>query len=371
MARGSVIKQKSGSYAIVYRDPTGKQINRVVSRVKKDAEAELTRIVGDIQRGEYRAPKKILFRDLSAKWLTWCESSVRPSTLASYKVQVNKRLNPTFGHLQIHSISVEVIEMYIASLSAPDSGFAPQTVVHTLKALKAILKKGVAWGYLGKSPATDVRRPRIPKKEMDYLNPDEIQALLSATDHRHYPLILTAVMTGMRRAELLGLTWPDIDINGRSIFVRREAYGKKLVDWTKTGHSRRKIGVPKKLIDVLSEHRARQIVEGPPNPLELVFPTAAGTPMLGGNLLRRVFWPTLERAGLRRVRWHDLRHSYATTLLCGNIPITVVQKRLGHSSIQVTCDVYGHVLPASEEAADAALEEAYLKAPIQAQKATA
>lgn len=354
MARGSIVKRDSGNYAIVYY-VDGKQKWKTIGPNKKEAERALTQLMGSVHRGEYQAPKDILFRDLASKWLKKCDANVKPRTLQSYSEQIERRLNPRFGHLQVRSISTEAIELFISDLTGDSATISPTTVGHTLTALKSIFKTGVTWDYLSKNPAINVKKPRTTKQEMDFLKPGEIKELLDAADERHYPLLLTACLTGMRRGELLGLKWEDIDFSSSTITIRRSASGTKLVE-TKTSTSRRRIVMAPILVDKLKECQTKQIVDGPDNPLGLVFPSLAGTPIDGGHCLKRIFWPTLSRAGLRRVRFHDLRHSFAASLISNNAPLKFVQAQLGHSSIQVTADVYGHLLPESEALAVSALQ---------------
>ncbi len=354
MASGSLFK-RGDKWGVRYRDDVGRQRWETIGRSKKEAERALTYIQGSIHRGEYQAPKNILLRDLANKWLKKCESQVKPRTLESYKGQVDIRINPRFGHLQVRSISTESIDLFITDLTKTD--ISPTTIGHTLTVLKTILKTGVQWGYIVKNPADYVKKPRTPKKEMDFFNPDEVRALLQATDERHYPIMLTACMTGMRRGELLGLKWEDIDFKSETITIKRSAYKNTLVE-TKTDHSRRRIKISKNLTETLRNHQTQQIVDGPDNPLGLIFPSETGTPLDGRNMLQRIFWPTLNRAGLRHIRFHDLRHSYASLLISQNVPLKFIQRQLGHSSIQVTMDIYAHLLPEIEKEAPKRLERA-------------
>ncbi|MDP1809313.1 MAG: tyrosine-type recombinase/integrase [Actinomycetota bacterium] len=354
MASGSIVKRASGNYAVVYY-VDGKQKWKTIGPNKKEAERALTQIMGQVHRGEYQAPKDILFRDLCDKWLKKSEAAIKPSTLDFYRVQIERRLKPAFGHLQTRAISTEIIDLFVSELSA--SCLSPRTVAHSLTVLKTIFKTAEQWGYLSKDPAKAVKKPRVPKVEMDFLNPAEINKLLAATDQRHYALLLTACMTGLRRGELLGLKWEDIDFNAKTISVRRSVRGTILVE-TKSAHSVRRVSISDTLIKALRELQTRLLVDGPDNPLGLIFPSEVGTPIDGPNLLRRIFWPTLTRAGLRRVRFHDLRHSYAALAISRNVPLKVIQRQLGHSSIQITADTYGHLLPETESAAAAELEAA-------------
>lgn len=354
MARGSIGK-RGDKYVIRYRDDQGGQHWKTCGTNKKQAEAELTKIIGQVNDGSFQPIVNILFRDLCDNWLKKCTAAIKPSTLDFYRVQVEHRLKPAFGHLQARAISPEMVDLFVAELSASNS--SPRTVAHSLTVLKTIFKTAESWGYVAKNPAANVKKPRVPKVEMDFLTPPEINKLLAAADQRHYALLLTACMTGLRRGELLGLKWEDADFNAKTISVRRSVRGITLVE-TKSAHSVRRVSISDTLINALREHQTRQLVDGPDNPLGLIFPSEAGTPTDGPNLLRRIFWPTLTRAGLRRVRFHDLRHSYAALAISRNVPLKVIQRQLGHSSIQITADTYGHLLPETESMAALEIEAA-------------
>ena len=168
------------------------------------------------------------------------------------------------------------------------------------------------------------------------------QEPIAATDKKHKALIVTACYTGMRQSALLGLKWGDVDYAKSRIFVRRTLQSGRFYE-PKTAYSRRNITVPRQVIEALEEHQARQAVELAENELELVFPNEAGKPIDGMNLYHRIFVPTLKRAGLRHVRFHDLRHSYAAALISAGENPKWIQRQLGHSSIQVTMDICGHL----------------------------
>ncbi len=350
--KGSV-KKRGGRWAVRWREPDGRQRQKTFV-TKREAERALIVICGDIDKGTYQPPKEILFRDLCDKWLKKSKGDIKPLTYISYRGHIKNYLRPRFGHLQVRAISTETIDLFKADL---EGQISPRTIGHILTTLKSVLKIAVRWHYAAANPASDIKKPPIPYSEMDFLNPDEIKRLLAATDQRHYALMLCACMTGMRRGELLALRWSDVDFVAKTISLKKQAYKGRLVD-LKTGHSRRRISISDTLIDTLREHQTKQIVDGPENPMGLIFPSEAGTPIDGTNLLRRIFWPTLSRAGLRRVRLHDLRHSYAAILISRNVPLKVIQRQMGHSSIQVTADTYGHLLPESESAAATELEAA-------------
>jgi len=192
------------------------------------------------------------------------------------------------------------------------------------------------------------------------LRPDEIQLLLKHADEPYRTLFLTAILTGMREGELLGLQWGDIDWHHGVIHVQRSLYWyhrHELVEHNeqdgvafrfstpKSPNAIRTIDLTPKLKEVLELHR----LTCPAGPDDLVFCTKNGTPLNPHNMYNREFLPTLTRAGLRRIRFHDLRHTYTTLMIAQGENVKYIQRQLGHASIQTTLDTYGHLLPDTKE----------------------
>ena len=191
--------------------------------------------------------------------------------------------------------------------------------------------------------------------EIEPLTRDDVQTLLDTADHvcpDYAPLFLCAVRTGMRLGELVALQWDDIEFHRRWIHVRRSRVAGKMT--TTKNKQRRRLDMSVLLTQTLMRLRvARQrkaLTAGKAVP-PWVFLTPAGHPVDGDNLRRRVFYRLLEQAGLRKIRLHDLRHTYASLLIQQGESLAYVQQQLGHSSVQVTVDVYGHLIPGANRAA--------------------
>jgi integrase len=185
---------------------------------------------------------------------------------------------------------------------------------------------------------------------MRVLTDEEVKVFLAAARRsRHYALFALAVATGMRRGELLGLHWPDVDFEAGTVTVRRTLVmvGQEFVlKEPKTKASRRTIAVPAFALDARHAHRKKMVARGFAD--RAVFRNCRGGFIRGYNLLRHSFQPILARAKLPRTRFHDLRHTHATALLSNGHPIKAVSQRLGHSDISITLRVYAHVLPADD-----------------------
>lgn len=359
MQRGTIEKRegKRGTvWTIRFRDASGKHVRQ--SFKKKDAaERALTAITGAIAEDDYQPPQDKLFRDLAAEWLAYKEVKTRPRTFESYKAQLDLRILPVFGDYQVRKITWAMIRAFETDLLASD--LAPGTISHTVVVLKSIFGLALEDGYITKNPALKLRKPKKATPKVDWLRPEQIQSLLAATDRKHYPLMVTACMTGARRGELLGLTWAAINWSDNTIHIHQSLQCGKFAP-VKSEESNRVIPMHPEVRAALEEHRARLAVELPENKMSLCFPNEAGKPMDGGNLLVRIFQPTAVRAGLGHHRFHDLRHSFCVGLLSRGVPIKAVQKLMGHSSIKITADVYGDIVEGVQTDAISGLGESFL-----------
>lgn len=376
MKRACVARKKSKDgkktvYYVKFERIEGDKVKQVWQRVgtnKKEAQAECDRINDEINKGTFQPAPDITFKEFAEEWEKTHETKVRERTMLGYKGHL-KRLTPHFGQYKLRQINPEQIEKFLAELSK--EGISPATVGKYLRTLKVVLNTACAWGRLAKNPAQYIKPPKVEKKEFDFYTPAEIATLINASLPEHKALIMTACLTGMRRGELLGLTWDDIDFHSNTIHVRQALFNGK-VSQLKSQYSRRKIAMPESLAKELKIHQTRQAVELESNEYNLVFTSKSvlrsesreilrdangksrhkGTPMDGHNMVRRIFEPTAKLAELRRIRFHDLRHSFASMLIAQGENIKYIQKVMGHSSIQVTLNVYSHLLPdAGEQAA--------------------
>ena len=211
------------------------------------------------------------------------------------------------------------------------------------------------WGYLRHNPAKKVKDPKIPRHEMDCLTPEEVRAFLDHVPGRWYAFFLTAITTGLRFGELLAMRWANLDWGRGQYFVRETLTRKtetKEVGFSvpKTEGSAQAVDLTPTCLDALKAHRARQAEgklqagEGYQD-LDLIFATPKGTPLNDRNVVNRIFEPALKAAGLRRIRFHDLRHTCASLLIAQNESPKYIQKQMRHASIEITFDRYGHLFP--------------------------
>lgn len=338
MARGFVRKRGTMWYAL-WRDATGRQREKAISTRKKDAEAYLDRINTQVADGTFRDIAKITFPDFAEQWLRdYAAVQVKPSTLSSYENTARNSLVPFFGNVPITAVTTADVQRYVSERLK--TGVKGSTVQRQLIVLKGMLKCAVEWDYLRTNPADKVKAPKRAHVEMDFMTPDEIPVFLDALEPEWRPLFFTAVFTGMRLGELRALMWSDIDWNSSTIRVRRSVWHGQFQE-PKTRNSVRTIGMSPRLSEVLKEHK----LYAPWSADDLVFCTEAGKIIDDANLRHRVFEPALERAGLRKMRIHDLRHTFASLLINQHENLKYVQHQLGHASITTTVDRYGHLLP--------------------------
>ncbi|MCK4548472.1 MAG: site-specific integrase [Candidatus Eisenbacteria sp.] len=338
MARG-FIKKRGKNYTVIY-PLRGKRKWEAVGPSKREAQRVLTERLEAINKGTYRDLPKVTFQEFAEKWLReYCRTAIKPSTLRGYQNWLRKHLIPFFGYMRLADITPEDVQTYVSE-KLDEGKLSPKSINNSLVPLKKMLTIAVRWGYLRSNPARYVEKPRENHQEMDFLTPDEVRLFLENVSEEFYPFFLTAVMTGMRRGELLGLQWGDIDWENGMIHVRRSLWGGRF-QTPKSRGSLRAIVMSSTLAHTLKKYRLRSA----PNDKDLVFASRAGTFLDGDNLVKREFLPALRRAGLRKIRFHDLRHTYVTMLIAQGENVKFIQSQVGHASIQTTLDRYGHVMP--------------------------
>jgi integrase len=345
-----------------YFGPDGKR--RYVSAKRKgDAERALREAMTDAERGFVFDGGTLTLEDYLTRWLKdSVENTVRRSTFAQYKSVVNRHLIPALGRLKLKSITpAHARSLYREKL---DSGLAPRTVQYIHVTLHKALKQAVMDGLISRNVTDAVKPPQAHKKEVKPLTPAEVASLLSAASgDRLETLYVTAVHTGLRRGELLGLKWTDIDLDARTLSVQRSLDKDGTFNPPKRNKSRRTVKLTPQATEALKGHRARQNEERLQLGLlwedwGLVFPNRSGKPMNADNLYHRNFKPLLKKAGLSGFTFHSLRHTCATLLLSKNVNPKIVCEMLGHATISQTMDTYSHVMPGMSDVAADALESA-------------
>jgi integrase len=363
-----ITKRKDGRYMARYtvHTPDGPKRKLIYGRKYKEVEKKLNEARGDVVRGiTYDAGKQTVGEYL-ARWLSdSVRDTVRQRTYERYESIVRVHLDPSIGRVKLTALTpAHVRGLYREKL---DTGLAPRTVLHIHRTLSKALKQATDDGLIPRNAAGLVKPPRPRREEIRPLDREQVRALFEAAKgDRLEALCVVAVTAGLRRGELQGLKWEDVDLSGATgmLQVRRtlsEPRGGYIFEAPKSGKGR-SVRLTRKATAALREHRKRQLEErmehaGLWEDSGLIFPSGVGTPISGGNL-NRAFKATLRRAGLPAFRFHDLRHTCATLLLREGVNPKYIQELLGHADISLTLNIYSHVLPDMGHAAAGAMDAA-------------
>lgn len=361
--RGS-IHRRGDSWTVRWRTETAdgrKQHSKGGFRTKKEAQEFLTDTMAAIRGGVFSEPTKVTLGEfLTQRWLPGRKLSLRPSTWSSYEVAINRHVLPHLGGVQIQQLSPDRLDRFYADLSA--TGLAPKTVrnIHVMlhKALHDAMRKNLVPRNAAEA-ADPPKLTRSSRSDMSTWTPEQLRDFFAGiAHHRLAAAYLLAATTGMRRGEVLGLRWADVDFIARHLHVRQTilsvnyelTYGRP-----KTLRGERKIALDAETIRALRSHRVAQLREmdvlgaGYRNQ-DLVFARENGDPV-HPDYFSQTFDRTVRRLGLPKIRLHDLRHTHATLGLKAGVPIKVMSDRLGHATTAFTMDIYTHAIPAIEHEA--------------------
>jgi len=242
-------------------------------------------------------------------------------------------------------------------------------VHQSYRVLRTALGRAVRWGMLIRNPCGFVDPPPLPHVPRVAWDEEQIRMFLAEARRSspHYRLYLTALLTGMREGELLGLEWSHVDLTLRVISVQQKFYrlGKRILMSAPKNRRAHSVTVPPILVSEMRRLREEQVeqrrrLDPSFEDHGLVFCQPNGRPLHGHNVTQRDFRRIIQRTGLPRIRFHDLRHAHATHLLHLGTPMNTVQERLGHSSPSITLKFYGHVLPGAQREAADRLERHFL-----------
>jgi integrase len=383
----AIVRRYRGAWCADYRDQHGRRrIEASKDGTKRGAESLLAERLKQVERGEHVSQREQLsIAELCKSFLEAKTGKVRASTHIGYSEIIDNYLVPRFGHLKLQALTVAAVERFRGELTkglpeglieARALRYEQQSARRAAKLQKPELARNsdyfrarlatakigtrsvnkiltllsMLYGYAARhrwvsfNPAEHVDKLSAVLGEgrpidSNVLNGPEVAKLIAHCSPRYRLLIKTAVMTGMRQSELLGAAWTDIDWNSNTLYVRRVWRAKSFYE-PKTRTSRRLIELPPSLISELKAWR----LACPKGEHDLIFPSATGKPEDAPNVLHRGLYPALRRAGLRKIRFHDLRHSAASLLLSQGVDVVSVSRLLGHSSPAITLNVYSHAI---------------------------
>ncbi len=366
--RGHVHKRgKNWAYVVdIGRHPTTgsrRQRTKTGFATRRAAEEALARIVAGIESPI--ALETMTLAEFCRQWLDGHCPTVKATTAKGYRERLEWYVLPRLGHVELRDLSPLHIQTLWSDLLANGrtrgGGLSAVSVAGVRRVLRKVLNDAVAWELMDRNPVLRLKAPRVESTEMRTWSTQDARRVLDRTaDDRLHSLWVLAITTGMRRGELAGLRWIDIDLDAGFIALRnaRVAVQHAVHEYEpKSRTSRRSVAIDSLVVTVLRSHRRRQREErlawgAAYNDSGYVFTNEDGHP-LHPNRVTLLFRRNREELGLPAVRLHDLRHTSASLMLTAGVHPKVVSERLGHSSIAITLDLYSHVIPGMQaEAAD-------------------
>ena len=364
---GVKVRKKSGKW-YVFVDWQGNRKAKCVGSSREAAETVWREIEKRLALGTFNVDKEAetpSFAEYAGHWMSFhVRAHLKSSTIESYEGILRFHLIPRFGHLPLDQVTRTSVKSFLAEV-VRSAKLARNTIRNVCACLRALLGQAVEDGLLVTNPAVRLGRFNQVKAEgrkVEFLTHEEAERFLTAAKEHcpdRHPLFLTALRAGLRLGELLALEWDDIQFGdsaedkNRYILVRHNIVRGE--DTTPKSKKSRRVDLSKDLRrDLLAfrDEHLLQVMErgefdehGQPKVCKLVFPSETGGPLDSRNLYHRGFLPCLQAANLRRVTFHALRHTFASLLIQKGASLAYVKEQMGHSSIQITVDTYGHLIP--------------------------
>ena len=345
---GSLSQRSNKNWqAQIYND--GKRISHTFT-TKQAAQVWLRQMQGQLEQGLNYQGTKTTLAEYLPQWLENSRITLRENTAYHYALVVRKHILPRIGKLQLKDLTLARVEQFYSQLIQDGIGIRTVRITHNI--LHKALEKAVRYRLILYNPCHGAALPRYKHGEMKVLDQSQVTTfLIAAQDSPYQALYHLAVVTGMRQGELFGLKWSDLQWTSGILHVQRQAHdiaGKGAsFSEPKTKSGRRTIALGDNTLQVLRQHRNSE-----PGRIstagnrwkdnDLIFPSTFGTPINPSNM-RLDFNQVLVKAGLPKIRFHDLRHTAASLMLNHGVPAIVVSKILGHSKPSITLDIYGHL----------------------------
>jgi integrase len=357
-------------------DPlTGKRLTRYHSYkgTKRTAQIELTRLMASASEGNYVELSKTSLSEYLDRWeRDWAAVNVSPKTLERYRELLRKHVRPHIGAVRLQNLRpVNLSELYAKLLRegvAEGFGLSARTVGHVHRALHKALVVAAEWGLIQHNPASVAKPPPVTFTEVEILTEADATMVLRQLRGRSlYPIVALALATGMRRGELLALTWKNVDLESARLRVEHSVEQTKAglrIKAPKTRHGRRTISLPAWVVTDLHDHwRAQQEMRlrlglGKAPEDALVFPNREGQPR-SPNAVTKEWATAASRLGLPKVSLHALRHTHASQLIASGMDVLTISRRLGHGSPTITLGVYGHFFTNTDDRAAQVMEAAF------------
>ena len=366
--KGSVREFKKGVYQgrvlLGYDSRTGKEIRPAVyGETEREAWKKLERVIERYERGQSVKESRMRFGEWMSRWLeTHVKVRSRLTTWENYKWAVDTHIVPSLGKVYLKDLRASHLQsLYRQKLENgrddEKGGLSPRTIQLIHRICHAALEQAVREDIIGKNVAQVVSLPPKTRKEIQPMTPEQIKRFLNANrNDPNFAAFFILISTGMRRGELLGLQWSDIDFTNRTIYIQRNWVKSSTqtaqFSEPKTAKSRRIIPLTEEGVQVLEQHRQLQQENMQAREEKgvsyagqgLVFCRPDGVPFYPGTL-NFYLGKALERAELPKFRMHDIRHTFASLMVAQGTSVKVVQELMGHATVQMTLDTYTHVLP--------------------------
>jgi integrase len=351
------------------RDPITKKRKQITRRgfaTKKEAEKVANEIENQINKDTYIVDSKMTLEEYLNKWLDIAaKRKVRDTTFTNYKRALDYRVIPVLGHFQISELKSTHFEQFVNSLI--QDGLSDRYIEYINTVLYGALEKAVDWELMIRNPLKKVDIPRSRRRKTITWSREELNRFLDHAkfgDITYYIAFKLDAYTGLRRGELLGLKWSDVDFaNGRIKVSRSLIYDKQGFRFgpVKTEKSERSVKVDKKVMEELRSYKAKQTelkmsIRSEYDDQNLVFARKNGQPIYF-RTFTTIFNRLIKEAKVPKIRIHDIRHTHATLMLEAGASLKDVQERLGHSSIKMTGDIYAHVTPIMQEKSSQAFSD--------------
>ena len=367
---GSIYRMKDGRWraavSVGWKD--GKRVRKTFTgKTRSEVSEKLKATLRAQQLGLPIAPDRQTVAQFLTHWLREsAKPRVRPRTFESYSWIIRHHLIPGIGRIRLTKLGPQPIQAFLKDRR--ESGLSPRSVQHIHATLRAALGQAEKWALVPRNVAKLVEVPRVERQPVNVMSPEDVPTYFEAVRRdRLEALYVLSVALGLRQGEALGLQWDAIDFERGTLTVRcalqRVEKKLRLVE-PKTARSRRTLHLPQFVTVALLAHKARQEQEREwagtrwSHSFNLVFTTTIGTPLDSSNVTHRLH-RLLERAGLRRMRFHDLRHSCASLLLSKGVHMRLIMETLGHSQISLTMDTYAHVVPSMRREVAAKMDEVF------------
>ncbi len=361
---GTIVKRKDGRWmgavTIGINPKTGNPKRKYIyGDTRKEVAREMTEIKHKLMTGTYIEPSNMKLSEWLDKWIEGRKSSLAFSTYSNYKTMIKNHLNPELGDIKLKNLKSYQIQQLLNDKFEDgkvngEGGLSERTVEYIYQTLHVALEKA-AEDLIPRNPCKSVDLPKddedFEKDKLHTWNKDQVNFFLNtAKNFRYYTIFYLALNTGMRRGELLGLKWEAVDLEDKRIEVNKQLARTDqglIYKKVKTKSANRTIPITDNIVKYLTSYKIKQnenklALGDSYKKNDLVGCTKIGSPIDPRNLIRE-FKEIIKKAGLPEIRFHDLRHTFASTYLEAGGDITVLQQILGHASITVTIDTYSHV----------------------------